>query len=165
MCCKAGLATFGGYRLFKQFDVWLTPHGLWPQQCINFWSGVLPTKFGSHRAFLSNLTPVDASWPLHDLWPHHCTTLRSGVPPTKFGSHRAFPCNLTPAWPPLTPSWPSTPSMHYTSAGILPTNLVAIGQSCAIWPLADPLLPPAWSLTPAMHYSLIRGSYLQIWWP
>ena len=63
---------------------------LWPQQCITFWPGVLPIKFGSHRVFLSNLT---TGWPrltLHDFWPQQCITLRSGVLPTKFGGHRTF---------------------------------------------------------------------------
>ena len=35
-------------------------HDLWPQQCSTLWSGVLPTKFGDHRALLSKLTPT---WP------------------------------------------------------------------------------------------------------
>ena len=81
-------------------------------------SGVLPTKFGSHKAFLSSMTfdPINAlcfgqafflpnlvaiehlkaiwplvnpGWPLHDLWPQQCITLWSGAPP-KFGSPRAF---------------------------------------------------------------------------
>ena len=42
-------------------------HDLWPQQCIMLWSGVLPTKFGGHRALLSKLTPT---WPqLTPAWP------------------------------------------------------------------------------------------------
>ena len=43
-------------------------HDLWPQQCITLWSEILPTKFGGHRAFLSNLTPgwpqMTPTWPL-----------------------------------------------------------------------------------------------------
>ena len=35
-------------------------HDHWPQQCITLWSGVLPNKFGGHRALLSKLTPT---WP------------------------------------------------------------------------------------------------------
>ena len=42
-------------------------HDLWPQHCISLWSGVLPTKFGSHKALLSKLTPT---WPqLTPTWP------------------------------------------------------------------------------------------------
>ena len=42
-------------------------HDLRPQQCSTFWSGVLSTKFGGHRALLSKLTP---SWPqLTPTWP------------------------------------------------------------------------------------------------
>ena len=74
-------------------------HDLWPQQCISLCSGVLPTKFGDHRALLSKLTLLDPSWPLHDFWPQQCTTLWSGVLLTKFGSHRAFLDDLTSGWP------------------------------------------------------------------
>ena len=38
------------------FDPSWPLHDLWPQQCITLWSVILPTKFGGHRAFLSNLT-------------------------------------------------------------------------------------------------------------
>ena len=88
-------------------------HDLWPQQCISLCSGVLPTKFGGHRALLSKLTLLDLNWPLHDLWPQQCITLGSGILPTKFGGHGAFLSNLTPGWPQMTPSWPLTPAMHY----------------------------------------------------
>ena len=30
-------------------------HDLWPQQCTTLWSGVVLTKFGSHRAFLRQI--------------------------------------------------------------------------------------------------------------
>ena len=77
------------------------------------WSGVLSTKFGGHRAFLSNLTPT---WPwLTPTWPltQQCITLWSGVLPTKFGGHRALLSKLTPTWLQLTQAWPLTPAMHY----------------------------------------------------
>ena len=32
-------------------------HDLWPQQCTALWSGVLLTKFGSHRAFVRQIDP------------------------------------------------------------------------------------------------------------
>ena len=47
-------------------------YDLWPKHCTSLQSGVLPTKFGSHRAFLNNLTPC---WPLYDLWPQKCSTV------------------------------------------------------------------------------------------
>ena len=59
----------------------------WPQQYITLWPGVLSTKSGGHRAFLSNLT---SGWPLHDFQPQQCITLWSGVLSTKFGCRMAF---------------------------------------------------------------------------
>ena len=43
----------------------MTLHDLLPQQCITFWSGVLLTKVGSHRAFLRQINPgmiFDPRW-------------------------------------------------------------------------------------------------------
>ena len=106
------------YSISKQFDPLVDPgwplHDLWPQQCITLWSGVLPTKFGGHRALL-RWPLLDPSWPLHDLRPQQCITLWSEVLPTKFGDHRALLSKLTPTWPQLTPTWPLTPAMHYGS--------------------------------------------------
>ena len=71
-------------------------HDHWPQQCILLWSVILPTKFGDHRAFLSNLTPgwsqMTPAWPLTQQF----TTRWSGVLFTKFGSHRAFLRQIDP---------------------------------------------------------------------
>ena len=56
-------------------------HDLWPQQCITLWSGILPTKFGGHRAFLSNLTPgwpqMAPTWPLTPVM--HYTVVRGST--------------------------------------------------------------------------------------
>ena len=101
----SGLATFGCYRTFwKQFDLRLTPDDPpWPLTPVMYYFlvRVLPSKFVSHRAFLSNLTPdwllVDSSRPLHDIRPHYCTTFQAGVIPTKFGSHRSFLKQLDPS--------------------------------------------------------------------
>ena len=86
---------------------------LWPQQCIMLWSGIIDTKIGGHRAFLSKLTPtwpqLTATWPLTQ----QCITIWPGVLSAKFGGHRASLSNLTPTWPQLTPTWPLTPAMHY----------------------------------------------------
>ena len=83
-------------------------HDLWPQQRIRLWSGILPTKFGGHRALLSKLAPTWPNLTVHDLRPQQCVTLWSGVLPTKFGGHRALLSKLTPTWPQLTPIdlWP-----------------------------------------------------------
>ena len=80
------------YAIWPLVDPGWSLHVLWPQQCIILWSGVVPTKFGSHNSFLSNLTS-GSGWPhwlLHDLWPQQCILLWWGIVPTKFGSHRAF---------------------------------------------------------------------------
>ena len=43
-------------------------HDLWPYQYVLFWSGVLLTKYGSHRAFLKEFDPrwhrVTPAWPV-----------------------------------------------------------------------------------------------------
>ena len=82
-------------------------HDLWPQQWVTLWSGALPTKFGGHTSFLSNLTLAD---PCMTLNPSNA----SGILSTKFGGHRAFLSNLTPGWPQMTPAWSLTPTIHYT---------------------------------------------------
>ena len=94
-------------------------YDLLPPHSTSLWSGVLPSKFGSHRTFLSNMTP---GLPLHDLWPQLCTSLWSGVLPTNFGSHRAFLNNLTPVWPRLTlhDLWPQ--QCTTLQSGDLPTK-------------------------------------------
>ena len=49
------------------FDPSWPLHDIWPQQYIMLWSGVLLTKFGGHRVYLSKLTPT---WPqLTPTWP------------------------------------------------------------------------------------------------
>ena len=94
------LVAIGHFQaIWPLVDPGWTWHDLWPHQCISLWSGVLSTKFGGHRAFLSNLT---SGWPGHDLWPQQCITLWSGVLSTKFGGHRALSSNLTSGWP----NWP-----------------------------------------------------------
>ena len=78
-------------------------------------SEIIPTKFGHHMAFLNNMTPIYLGWPLHDLWPRQSIILQSSVLLTKFGCLKIFLSNLTPDWPRLTPVWPLTPAVHYTS--------------------------------------------------
>ena len=141
-------------------------HDFWPQQCIMLWSGVLPTKFGGHRALLNNLT---ATWPqLTPTWPstptiQQCITLWSGVLPTKFGGHRALLSKLTPTWPQLTPTWLWPQQCITLWSGILPTKF---GGHRAFLSNLTPgrlQMTSAWPLTPAMHYALVRGSFHQIW--
>ena len=62
------VATGHSYGIWPLVDLGWPVHVLWPQQCITLWSWVLPTKFGGHRALLSQLTPtwpqLTPSWPL-----------------------------------------------------------------------------------------------------
>ena len=76
-------------------------HDLWPHHCTILRSGVLPTKFGFHTAFLCNLT---TGWP----WDQHTGMLVSG---------------LTPADPCMT--FHPIIALHF-SRGFFPPNLVAI---------------------------------------
>ena len=60
---------FGSHRANSSASCpWFTPswplYDFWPEQCIILWSGVLPTKFGDHMAFLMQ---VDLFW--DNLWP------------------------------------------------------------------------------------------------
>ena len=92
----------------------LTLCDLWPQQSVTLWLWILSTKFGSLRAFLSNLSP---GWPLRDPWPQQCTMLWSGVLLTKFGTFR----KQIELW--LTFAWPLTPAVSYALVwGLLPTK-------------------------------------------
>ena len=75
---------------------------LWLQQCITLWSGILRTKFDSHREYLSNLT---SGWPkLTPAWPltpvMHYTLFRGSS--CQSGSHRALLSNFTSGWPQVT---------------------------------------------------------------
>ena len=111
----------------KQFDLWLTlgDHSMTVdlRNAFTLWSAVLPTKFGSHRAFLSNLTFGWIQVTLLDLWLHQCAMLYSGLLPTKSCGHMAFLSNLTSGWPRLTHAWPLTPSNAlHSDQGVLPTK-------------------------------------------
>ena len=130
ICCKTALVTFGHLSNLTSGWPQLTPHNLWSQQCINFQSGVLPTKFGSHRAFLSNLT---LGWPqLTPAWPSTLSlhyTLVNGVLPTillPYNIPKQFDPWLTPADPCMT-----FDPHHCTSlwSRVLPTYLVATQHS------------------------------------
>ena len=135
-------------------------HDLRPQQCIILWSRILPPNLVAIGHSFTIWPLVDPGWPLHDFRPQQCTTFWSGVLPTKFGAHREFLSNLTPSWRRLTPAWPSTTAMHYSSDK---------GSFYQTWcPLGvpeqfDSWLIPAWPLTPAMLYSSVSGSSYQIW--
>ena len=49
----SNLVDIGHYlAIWPLVDPGLPQRDFWPQQCITLWSGVLPTKFGSHKAFL-----------------------------------------------------------------------------------------------------------------
>ena len=50
-------------------------HDLWPQKCIIFQSGVLPTKFGGHWAFLEQFD----CWMTFELWWGHFEKLTTNL--------------------------------------------------------------------------------------
>ena len=116
-------------------------HDLWPQQCSTLWSGVLPIKFGCHRAFLSNLTSVDPSWPLHDLWPSNALCSGQGF----FLPNLLAIGHSWAIWPLVDPDWPfitfDPSNVLRSGQGFFLPNLVGIGHSWAIWPLVDPSWP------------------------
>ena len=107
------VATGHFWGMWPLFDPSWPLHDLWPQQCITFWSGVLPTKFGGHRALLSKLTPtwplITPSWPLTPAM--HYTLVRDSSNQIwwPWGISKQF----DPGWPQMTPAWPLTPAMHY----------------------------------------------------
>ena len=101
----------------------LTPaiHPCWPQQC-TFCSVILPTKFGSHWAFLSNVHSV---WPLITLaWPLtleiHYALIKGSWNQIRwpFGNFIAI------YW--MSPAWHLTPEVHYIVVRDSFYHLVAI---------------------------------------
>ena len=133
-------------------------HDLWPQQCITFWSWVLPTKCGGHRALLSKidpyLTPAD---PYMAFEPQQCITVWSGILPTKFGGHRAFLSNLTlvdPGWP-LHDLWPQQCTTLWS--GVL---LTKFGCHRALLRQIDPWMTfdPRWGRFENMPTNLVGPS-------
>ena len=107
-------------------------------KCITLWSGVLPTKFGDHRALLSKLTPT---WP--QLTPTWSLTPAMHYGLVRYSSHQIW-------WPQGIPKefdpWltPDDPCMTFDPSSALRSgqefyspNLVAIGHSWTIWPLDD----------------------------
>ena len=79
------------------------------------WSGVLPTKFGGNRAFLSKLTLPD---PFMTFDPSNALRFGQGFfPPNLVAT--GISMQLTPGWPQLTPAWHLTPAMHYTLVRVL----------------------------------------------
>ena len=90
------------------------PYMIWSRQYITFRWRVLPTKFGSHKPFLSHLTP---GWPrLTPTWPltpalHY-----------KLNCHRAFTSHLIHGWPWLTSAWPLTQQCLTFRSEVLPTK-------------------------------------------
>ena len=139
-------------------------HDLWPQQFIMLGSGVLPIKFGGHRALLSELTP---NWPqLTPIWPlTPSNVLCSG--------QGFFLANLVAIghclanWPLFDPSWPLHdlwPQQCVTLwSDILTTKFGGHRAFLSNLTPGWPQVTPAWPLTPAMHYALVRGSSHQIW--
>ena len=113
-------------------------HDIWPQQCITLRSGVLPTKYGGHRALLSKLTHT---WPqLTHTWP---STQAMHFSLVSNSSHqiwwlKGISKQLTPGWPQMTPAWPLTPAMHYALVrGSFHQIWWPKGICKADWPLDD----------------------------
>ena len=104
----------------------LTPHDLW--QFIIFWSGVLPTKFGSPGHSWATWYLVDPIIALHFGQGFFLPKL---VP---YNIPKQFDPWLTPA----DPEWPLTPSLHYTLVGGSSyQSWWPQGISKATWPLDD----------------------------
>ena len=87
---------------------------------------------------------MKSSWPWLTLtWPltlsMHYTSVNGSL--YKIYSHRAFLSNLKPGWFQLTPAWPLTHKCTTLWSRALLPNLVVIGHSWAIWPLAYPSWP------------------------
>ena len=131
-----------------------------------FWSGILPTKFGGHRALLSNLTPgwprMTPTWPLTPAM--HYALVRGS-------SHKIWwPKDIAKQIDPY--STPADPYMTFdpnnalrSGQGFFPPNLVAIGHLLSNLTPTWPQLTPTWPLTPVMYYTLVSDSFHQIWWP
>ena len=58
------IATVHFWAIWPLVDSCWALHDCWPHQCITLQSGVLPTKFGGHRAFLRQFD----LWMTFDLW-------------------------------------------------------------------------------------------------
>ena len=104
-------------------------HDFWPQQWVTHWPGVLPTKFGGHRAFLSNLTSarpwLTPAWPLTPAMSYALIRGSSYQIWQPFSISRQVCLRLTPADPCMTfdPS-----NALYFGQGFFPPNLVATGN-------------------------------------
>ena len=135
---------------------------------MQYWSGQgfsYQIKFGSHRAFLSNMTSgwprLTPSWPLTSAI--HYTLVRGFFLPNFVV--RAFVRNLIYGWP----SWP----LHDLRlqqcitlwTGILPTKFGSHRAFLHNLTSGWPWLTPEWPLTPVMHYTLEWSSCNQIWYP
>ena len=131
-----------------------------------FWSGILPTKFGGHRALLSNLTPgwprMTPAWPLTPAM--HYALVRGSS--HKIWWPKDVAKQIDPYLTPADPYMTFDPNNALRSGqGFFPPNLVAIGHLLSNLTPTWPQLTPTWPLTPAMHYTLVSDSSHQIWWP
>ena len=93
---------------------WLL-HDLRPHQCTTLRSGVLPTKFGSHRAFLCSFTSgvpfVDPGWPCKSFDPNKAFLFIQGF----FLPNKVAIGYSWAIWPLVDRAWPLTPAIHYSS--------------------------------------------------
>ena len=131
-------------------------YDLWPQQCVTLWSGVLPTKFGGHTAFLSNLTSgwlwLTPAWPVTPTM--HYALVRGSSQQIWWpqGIAKQIDPLLDPSWS-LYDLWPQQCITLWS--GVLPTKFggqrVLLNKLTPTWPQLTPTWP------------LVRGSCHQIW--
>ena len=95
--------------IWPLFDPAWPLHDLWSHECTTLWSRVLPTKFGCHRAFLSNLTSgwrrLTSAWHLTPAM--HYTSVRA------FSNQIQWPEDISKATWPLGDLWPLVGSLPY----------------------------------------------------
>ena len=99
-------------------------HDLRPQQCITLWSGVLPTKFGNHRAFLRQID----LWMTFDLCSGHLENMLlslGGPAPIPMPSFSPTPGSTTKRIAGHTHTHTHTYRLHYFSSTRAPMGIIS----------------------------------------
>ena len=143
-------------HLYSEFD-------FWSKRYVPLWSGVLLTKCGGHRVFLSNLTSDQPHMtPMWPLTPALCSTgqgfLWSNV--VAIGNSYVISPLVDPIWPP-SDLWPQHSVPLWS--GVLLTKFGAHRSLLSNLTLVWPQMTHAWPLNPVLHYIWVRGSSDQIW--
>ena len=139
----------------------------WPltQQCTTLWSGLLPTKFGSHRVFPRQLD----LWMTFDLWWGHFENMPIPNPHAKYQPHTSkhgethslehlqlhnamlhwlhlmalrISKQLPSGWPLINPS----------------SHMAFLSNFTSSWPQQTPARP----MIPSMHCTLVWGPWVAI---